>query len=469
MSRKKIIITAVVVVILAAVVAANVYFRREQGITVTTEAIRARDLEALVSASGKVQPKRRVNISAQRPGRVTRLAVEEGERVRSGQFLLEIDPRSLEGQVQRGEAGVAAAQSSLAQARVGVEQSRATLESSQAALELSRQNLKRQQDLWKDGLTTRESLDRAENEVTVREAEIKVREQDIKARLQELQTREQQIKQEQAGLATTRYDLNQVMIVAPMDGIVTRRNIEEGETAVVGTMNNAGTVLLEIADMSVIEAEVEVDETDIPTVSLGQEAKVSIDAVPDRTFKGRVTEIGNSPIQAAQNTGQRQATTFKVVITLEEEVPDIRPGFTCTAEITTASRKNVVSVPIQALTVRELLFDAQNKMVREDTSRRRRGTSVEPTVSASNEPPPGHTRKETEGVFLLREGKAVFTPVKTGIAGERYFEVLDGIQANDQVITGPFASVRGLNDGEAVKLQAQSNDTRAANTTPERE
>jgi HlyD family secretion protein len=254
-----------------------------------------------------------------------------------------------------------------------------------------------------------------------------------------------------------------------MDGIVTRRNIEEGETAVVGTMNNAGTVLLEIADMSVIEAEVEVDETDIPTVSLGQEAKVSIDAVPDRTFKGRVTEIGNSPIQAAQNTGQRQATTFKVVITLEEEVPDIRPGFTCTAEITTASRKNVVSVPIQALTVRELLFDAQNKMVREDTSRRRRGTSVEPTVSASNEPPPGHTRKETEGVFLLREGKAVFTPVKTGIAGERYFEVLDGIQANDQVITGPFASVRGLNDGEAVKLQAQSNDTRAANTTPERE
>jgi HlyD family secretion protein len=469
MSRKKIIIAAVGVVIAAAVIAANVYFRREQGITVTTEAIRARDLEALVSASGKVQPKRRVNISAQRPGRVTRLAVEEGQRVKSGQFLLEIDPRSLEGQLQRGEAGVAAAQSSLAQARVGVEQGRATLESSQAALELSRQNLKRQQDLWKDGLTTREALDRAENEVTVRESEIKVREQDIKARLQELQTREQQIKQEQAGLATTRYDLNQVMIVAPMDGIVTRRNIEEGETAVVGTMNNAGTVLLEIADMSVIEAEVEVDETDIPTVSLGQEAKVSIDAVPDRTFKGRVTEIGNSPIQAAQNTGQRQATTFKVVITLEEEVPDIRPGFTCTAEITTASRKNVVSVPIQALTVRELLFDAQNKMVREDTSRRRRGTSVEPTVSASNEPPPGHTRKETEGVFLLREGKAVFTPVKTGIAGERYFEVLDGIQPNDQVITGPFASVRGLNDGEAVKLQAQSNDTRAANTTPERE
>src|SRR5688572_3088019 len=464
MTRKKIIITAVGVVIVAAVIAANVYFRREQGLTVTTEAIRARDLEALVSASGKVQPKRRVNISAQRPGRVTRLAVEEGQRVKAGQFLLEIDPRSLEGQVQRGEAGVALAQSALAQARVGVEQGRANLESSQAALELSKQNLKRQQDLWKDGLTTREALDRAENEVVVREADIKGREQDIKARQQEIQSREQQIRQEQAGLATTRYDLNQVIISAPMDGIVTRRNIEEGETAVVGTMNNAGTVLLEIADMSVIEAEVEVDETDIPTVSLGQTAKITIDAVPDRTFSGRVTEIGNSPIQAAgaQNTGQRQATTFKVVITLDEEVPDVRPGFTCTAEITTATRQKVVAVPIQALTVREMLFDPQGKMVREEP--RRRGTNVEPTVSASNEPPPGHTRKETEGVFVLREGKAVFTPVKTGVAGEQYFEVVEGLKPEDQVITGPFASVRELADGQDVKLQAQT-QTRTGATT----
>jgi HlyD family secretion protein len=465
MSRKQIIITAVVLVVAAAVIGANVYFRREQGITVTTEAIRARDLDALVSASGRVQPKRRVNISAQRPGRVTRLAVQEGERVKAGQFLLEIDPRSLEGQVQRGEAGVAAAQSGLAQARVGVDQGRANLESSQAGLELAQQNLKRQQDLWKDGLTTREALDRAENEVTMREAEIKAREQDIRAREQEIKTREQQIRQEQASLATTKYDLNQVIIVSPMDGIVTRRNIEEGETAVVGTMNNPGTVLLEIADMSLIEAEVEVDETDIPTVALGQEAKITIDAVPDRTFKGHVTEIGNSPIQAAQNTGQRQATAFRVVITLDEEVPDVRPGFTATAEITTATRKNVVAVPIQSLTVRELLFDAQGKMVREE-SRRRRSSGVElPTVSASNEPPPGHTRKETEGVFLLRDGKAVFAPVKTGIAGERYFEVLDGLKSGEQVITGPFASVRGLNDGEAVKLQAQSSDRRASGTS----
>jgi HlyD family secretion protein len=243
-----------------------------------------------------------------------------------------------------------------------------------------------------------------------------------------------------------------------MDGIITRRSIEEGETAIVGTMNNAGSVLLTIADMSQLEAEVEVDETDIPAVSLGQMAKITIDAVPDRTFRGHVTEIGNSPIQAAttQTAGQqRQATTFKVVISLDEEVPDVRPGFTCTAEITTATRKGVTAVPIQALTVREMLFDAKKQLVREEP-RRRRGNNVEPTVSASTEVPAGHTREETEGVFVLRDGRAVFTPVKTGVAGEQYFEVIEGLKPGDMVITGPFASVRELRDGDQARQQQES-------------
>ena len=463
MSRKKIIIAVVVVLVLGAAVAANVYYRRETGITVTAEAIRARDLEALVSASGRIQPKKQVNISANRMGRVTRLAVEEGQRVKEGQFLLEIDPRQLEGQLQRSVASVAAAESGLQGARLSVQQAEINLEQAQASLDLARQNLKRQQDLWKGELTTREALERAQNEVTIRETDVKARQQDIKSRQQEILTREQQIKQEQAGLSTTRYDLTQITITSPIDGIIVRRNIEEGETAVVGTMNNAGSNLLTVADMSVLEAEVEVDETDIPTVALGQAAKVTIDAVPDRTFRGRVTEIGNSPIQPAQNTGQRQATIFRVVITIEEEVPDVRPGFTCTAEITTATRKNVTAVPIQALTVRELLFDPKGAMVRED--RRRAGVA---TTSTSNEPPPGHTRKETEGVFLLRDGAAVFTPVKTGVAGEQYFEVTEGLKTGDQVITGPFASVRALPDGEKVKLDqsAPRNTGTAAATTP---
>jgi HlyD family secretion protein len=449
MTGKKVLIVVGVILLGAAVVAANLWYRRDTGLNVQAEALRARDLEAIVSASGKVQPKRQVNVSANTPGRVTRIAVEEGQRVKAGQFLLEIDPKQLEGQLQRGEASVAAAQSSLLSARTAVEQGRANLE-------LARQNLKRQEDLWKEGLTTRETLERAQNEVTVREADLRARQQDI-------ETNEQRIKQEQAGLSTTRYNLNQIIITAPMDGLVTRRSIEEGETAVVGTMNNAGSVLLTIADMSVIEAEVEVDETEIPAVSLNQEAKVTIDAVPDRTFRGRVTEIGNSPIQTTtQNTGQRQATTFKVVITLEDQVPDIRPGFTCTAEITTAKRKDVVAVPIQALTVREMLYNEKGDMVRETPTRRRRGAAanLETPVSASNEPPPGHTRKETEGVFAIRDGKAIYLPVKVGVAGEQYFEVLEGLKAGDQVITGPFSSVRELADGQTVRVQQSTRRTK---------
>jgi HlyD family secretion protein len=212
--------------------------------------------------------------------------------------------------------------------------------------------------------------------------------------------------------------------------------------------------------MSQLEAEVEVDETDIPTVTLGQQARVTIDAVPDRVFKGHITEIGNSPIQGANSGTGRQATNFKVVITLDEQVPDVRPGFTCTAEIITATRKEVVSVPIQSLTVREMLYDAKGNMVRDTTTRRRRSANIETPVEASNEPPPGHTRKETEGVFTIQDGRAVFTPVKVGVAGERYFEVLSGVKAGDQVITGPFASVRGLADGEQVKIDQSTRTTR---------
>ena len=443
MTRTRWISVVVVIILIGGAAGARVWFNRGNLPEVTVETLRARDLEAIVSASGKIQPKRQVNVSANTMGRVTRLSVEEGQRVRAGQFLLEIDPQSLEGQLQRGEASVAGARSALQQARTGVEQAR-------TSVELARQNLKRQEELWKGGLTTREALERAQNELAVRES-------DVKARQQEVQTREEQIKQEQAGLATTRYNLSQVIISSPMDGIVTRRNIEQGENVMVGTMNNAGTVLLTIADMSVIEAEVEVDETDIPTVTLGQEAVVTIDAVPDRTFRGRVTEIGNSPIQqTGQTSTQQQATNFKVVITLEEEVPDVRPGFTCTADITTATRASAVAVPIQALAAREMLFDEKGTLVHEPPPVRQQrffgGPAVEPTAAPPPEPPPGHTRKEAEGVFVLRDTRAVFVPVKVGIAGERYFEVLSGVSVNDRVVTGPVSSVRQMADGETVKI-----------------
>jgi HlyD family secretion protein len=446
MSRKNVLIIIGVVVVGAALVVANLYFRKDKGLAVTTEAIKARDLEAIVSASGKIQPKRLVNISADTPGRVVNLAVNEGDRVKIGQFLLQIDPKSLRSRVDIGSASLSAAQNSLDSMRQAVETARVQLQQAQ-------QNLERQQDLWRQQLTTREALDRALNDVKTAQSTVQEREKQIRPQ-------ESRIAQEQASLESARYDLSKVRIESPIDGIVTRRNIQEGETAVIGTMNNAGTVLLTLADMAVIQAEVEVDETNVPHVQIGQIAKITIDAIPDKSFKGHVTEIGNSPIQAVGAAASTtQATNFKVVVVLDDKVPDVRPGFTCTADITTATRKDAISVPIPAVAVRELVYDANGQIVREpkDNKRRRAGTtssssSVE-TVASAQELKPGQTRKETEGVFVVRGGKTEFVPIKMGIAGEKYFEVLDGLKPGDEVITGPYNSVRGMADGDAVKVE----------------
>ena len=436
MSRKKKIVIAVAVLVVAGGgVFAKYKFKRTEGITVNVEGVKKRKLEAIVSASGKIQPMRFVNISADTSGRVTDLAVNEGDRVTQGQFLLQIDPRNLRTRVQSGEASLGAARSS-------AEQLRLALEASKTQLKLAQDNFKRQQELWKGGLTTREQFERAESE-------LRVREQDLRAQEQNVQTQQMRMQQEQATLENAKTDLSKVRIESPINGIVTRRNIEEGETAVVGTMNNAGTVLLQVADMSVIEAEVEVDETDIPDVKIGQTAKITVDAMPGKSFPARVTEIGNSPIQT---TGQAttQATNFKVTLRVEGEIPNVRPGFTCTAEITTATRENVLAVPIQATTVREVVVDGKGAIVREPVSP---GAPARPGPAAPVELKPGQERKEIEGVFVVREGKAVFEPVMTGIAGEKYFEVLNGLQENDNVIVGPFTSVRTLADGAAVKIE----------------
>ena len=282
--------------------------------------------------------------------------------------LLQIDPRSLRTRVDSGSAGLEAAEGSL-------DQLRQTVETSRVQLDQARRNLARQQDLWKQQLTTRESLEKAENDLRAAESSLMEREKQVDSQAA-------RIAQERAGLESAQFDLSKVRLESPIDGIVTRRNIQEGETAVIGTMNNAGTVLLTLADMSVIQAEVEVDETNIPTVVLGQMAKVTIDAFPDRTFKGHVTEIGNSPIQTTGQTGT-QATNFKVVVVLDEAVPDVRPGFTCTADITTATRAGVTAVPIPAVAVRELVYDANGQVLKEPTTDKRRRAMLKPV----SEPP----------------------------------------------------------------------------------
>jgi HlyD family secretion protein len=440
MSRKNVLIAVAVVVVGAALVAANLYFKRDKGLTVTTDVVKMRDLEAVVSASGKIQPKRLVNISAETPGRVVDLAVNEGDRVKKGQFLLQIDPNLLRSRVAGNVASLEASEGALLQARQSVETARVQVEQAQ-------QNLNRQRNLWSQQLTTREALEKAENDLRGAQSALQEREKQVGAQ-------SSRISQERAALESSRYDLTKVRMESPIDGIVTRRNIQQGETAVIGTMNNPGTVMLQLADMSVIQAEVEVDETNIPHVQIDQQAKITIDAIPDKSFRGHVTEIGNSPIQAAAASGgttSTQATNFKVVVVLDEPVPEVRPGFTATADITTATRKAVVSVPIPAVAVRELVYDANGQSVREPRTDTKKRTPVEP-VAAAAELKPGQTRKEVEGVFVVRDGRAEFLPIKMGIAGDKYFEVLNGLKNGDQVITGPYNSVRTMADGDLVKV-----------------
>jgi HlyD family secretion protein len=450
--NKKIVIAIVAVVVIGAAGGSAWWFRRSTAPLVTVETIKTRDLEAIVSASGKIQPKLFVNISADTSGRVVNLAVNEGERVKAGQFLMQIDPRSLRTRVDSGQAALQGSQAALEQARQSIETAR-------VQLAVAQQSLERQQGLWKSQLTTRETLDRAESDVRVAQSTLAEREKQV-------HTQEVRLGQDRAQLASAQYDLSKVRIESPIDGIVTRRNIQEGETAVVGTMNNAGTVLLTIADMSVIQGEVEVDETNIPNVAMGQPAKITIDAIPDRTFKGHVTEIGNSPIQpTGQTQTTQQATNFKVVVVLDEQVPDVRPGFTCTADITTAKRKNVTAVPIPAVAVRELIYDAKGNVVKPPRTNERRAATATPAPPVELEP--GQTRKETDGVFVVRNGRAEFVPIKIGIAGDRYFEVLSGVTSADQVVTGPYNSVRGINDGDAVKVETPKPSTQKSQRAPE--
>jgi HlyD family secretion protein len=407
-----------ILLVLAAVVVGVATFgwfrfrERSQTGEVQVEGIERRDLVATVAASGKIEPERMVNISADTMGRITDLAVEEGQRVGQGQFLMLIDPESAESAVEMGAAGLRVAQASLNTQRIAVE-------TAQANLDLALRNEARARELNRDQIVSLEELDRTESEVKIRTSELEARGTEVRAQ-------EQRLQQETANLRSARHVLSKVTIDAPMAGLVTRLNIEQGETVIVGTMNNPGTVLMTIADLSVILAVLEVDETDILDVSLGQTVSVLIDAVPDVEFSGRVTKIASSAIQASATPGAStdpRGTNFEVEVTIEDKIPGVRPDFSCTAEITTATRDDVIAVPIQALTVRE---DEQDN--------------------------------EQEGVFVFRDGIVTFVAVEVGIAGERYFEVLSGLGEGDEVVTGPYSAVREIEDGDRVVVEDDAND-----------
>ena len=361
------------------------------------------------------------------------LQVKEGDAVREGQFLLQVDPRSMQIEADSQQQGLETARSQL-------EETKNALANLQAALVQARSTFQRQEGLYKTNLLSRADYETAKNNVDMAQAT-------VDQTRQSLLTQQTRINQADSMLQNAQYNLDLMRITSPISGVITKRSVEMGQM-VTGSQFSASS-LVTVADMSVIRAEVEVDETDIPSVKPGQLATVTIDALPDQVFPGHVTELGDSPIQATGAAANARATDFKVKVTVDRPNPGVRPGFTCSASITTATRPQVLAVPIQAVTVREMVIDASGAVVRPDAAKP--GQIKRPTTGVPDLLP-GQSRKELEGVFAIRDGKAVFVPTKLGIAGDKYFEVLSGPDLGEQIITGPFASVRTMKDGDAVKL-----------------
>lgn len=424
-TRGKLLLGIGLLAVLGSAAAITVVNGRKKGVEVRLEEVKRRDLVSTVTVSGNIRARRKVDISADVMGRVIQLNVREGDDVTAGQVLLRIDPSQL-------EATVARAQAALSQAQAQVAQQRANFQRAQR--EFERLQLLQRRD---STLVTRQQLEEAQTTLEVAQALFQA------AQYAEAQAR--------ASLSEAQNQLAKTIIRAPISGKVTRLNVEEGETVVIGTMNNPGSLILTISDLSVVEAVMAVDETDVPQISLGDSAIVELDAFPGRTFKGRVTEIGNSairpPTQAA-GTGQTAAIDFEVVITLEDPGVLLRPDLSATADIVTAVRTQALAIPIIALTVREpdslkaSALSGQALEAEQDPFAQRRAEG--PVARAAKIP-------LIEGVFVAKGGIAHFMPVKVGITGQEYFEVLEGLQAGDTVVAGPYQRIRELKDGDAVR------------------
>ncbi len=470
--KRKVIIAASAVGLLAVIVAVSVSARRGEAALVETESVSlAPELVARVTATGQIRPKEFVELQAEIAGVVTALHFKEGERVDRGDILLRIDPVQTESETRAQEAILEAslsesrnqfAQISVQESNVRRDQSavavaEAELDRAAQQLRLAQANFDRRQQLFEDNLVSRDIYDGAQNELINAEGALKT----AQARLEQAEAQlrvshvvlEQaalgheaalsRVRQQQAMLRRSQDLLSKTVIRSPLSGVITQMHVEVGERAVPGTLNSPAATLMVIADLSVIEAEVEVDETDIVDVEVGQEAIVKVDALPNQELKGRVTEVGTSAIQRAAAQA-REAREFKVVVQLENPPQGLRPGLSCTAEVTTATRRKVITVPIQALTIREFPVGPDGDLIKE---------APRPDKERNREEQP--ERKEFEGVFVVEEGKVEFYPVETGIMGDTRVEILSGIKEGAVIVSGPYRTLRTLADGDAVKIDRE--------------
>jgi HlyD family secretion protein len=391
--RKKVIIISAVVILIGIIIFFNLQAQREKAVKVTMEEVKKQDLTSIVSASGEVKPRKNVNISAHIPGRIVNIGVEEGQRVKADDFLLKLDSIQYEANAARDRATIRSLKAELIKA--------------EAALKKDENFFYRQKKLFDEKLISKEQLEAAKAQYDISYAHH--------------EAIRYQIMQAQASLQSTLDNLSKTVYNSPIDGIITSLRVEEGEVAMIGTMNNPGTILMTIADLSVMEVEVEVDETDVVNVNLNQMAEVRIDAFPNQTIEGKVTEVGSSALQKI--TASEESKDFKVVITLENPPAELKPGLSASADIITAEKKDVLAVPISSLVLRE----------KEEKERKDK-------------------EEQEEGVYVIdEENRVKFRPAKKGIMGEMMVEIVSGLNEGEKIVVGPYDALRQLDDGTLIK------------------
>ena len=463
MKRKwKFILAALVLLIAAGAVFGTIQYNRRGIVTVQTGKVARQDLAAVVTASGEIKPRNYINLGANTmgPARITLIPVVEGDRVSKGQVVARLESVQAEADVAAQRAAVGSSQAESAAGEAGVRAAdeaittaQATLVRTRTELERAKIDFQRSEKLWAEKLISRQEYDSMRiglmaAEAAVKESEARI-EQEKARRAQiaaQLSAQQRRVSQIQANLRRASDVLDKYNVYSPIDGVVTNLPVRIGETVVPGIQNSPASTIMTVADMSLITAEVKVDETDIVTVKLGQIADITIDAMPNRTFKGRVIEMGNTAIlrstglAASQSAvSSQEAKDFKVVVALNDPPADIRPGLSCTAKITTATRNQVLSIPIQALTVRQ------------------KG-DLDPTAEGAKEKGPVDPvaekarKEEIQGVFVVAGEKAEFRKVETGITGTTEIEVLNGLREGDQIITGSYKVIRTLRNEAKIKI-----------------
>jgi HlyD family secretion protein len=402
--RTKIIIAVIAILLIGGITTASIRSRSKEGTEVTFGKVERQDLTSKVSANGQIDAQRKVDLSANVMGQIVNLAVREGDVVKKGDFLLQIDRKQLTASAEGAEASVRALFSDRDAARASLSEAQTTYQ--------------RAKNNFDQKIIPAAELDRARTSLDAARANVSAI--------------EQRIQQARANVSAARDTLSKTTMTAPMAGVITALPVEEGEVAVIGTMNNPGTKLLTIADMSVVEAVMEVDETDVPNVKVGQRATVTIDAYPNKTYDGVVTEVGSSPMTRTGAATGGDAVNFEVKIQLTNPPAGVRPGFSASADIITGTRSKALAIPLQALVVREKPVDEKNKK------------TAKPVKA-----------QEEEGVYVHKDGKVSFVTVATGLTGDSTIEITKGLTEGQEIVTGPFRALRDIKDGSKVREQKE--------------